>query len=125
MAIVRLCSHIGCPRPRVEGHKYCVKHMEEDEARDNERYIRYLNDKYSSSKSRLPEDKQNFYNTRKWREMRRNFLMDNPYCVYCGALADQVHHNYPPKTNYFNDEMFFDTDHWQSVCADCHRRLRK
>ena len=124
MPIRKLCCHPGCTSFRLSNSKYCEKHREKDEAKDNERYINYLHDKYSSDESRLPSDKQSFYRTTKWKNMRREFLLNNPYCIYCGGLADQIHHDYPEKTDYFNDEMFFDTDRWQPICADCHRKMR-
>ena len=122
--IKKLCCHMGCPRTRLEGHRYCEKHLD-DEDKDNERYTEYLKNKYTQQGSRLPEDKQAFYNTSRWRKMRRDFLKENPYCVYCGSLADQVHHDFPEKYNYYNEEEFYDVSHLVSVCAECHRRIRK
>ena len=125
MSVKRLCCCPGCVRFREEGSKYCSIHREQYESKDNERYVQYLHNKYSSNKSRLPADKLSFYKTSKWKNMRKDFLQANPYCIYCGGLADQIHHDYPQGTDYFNDEMFFDTDRWAPICAVCHRKLRE
>ena len=124
MPVIRLCLAPSCCYPRVEGSKYCEKHREQYEAKDKERYVEYLKNKYSSNKSRLPEDKLAYYNTYRWKKTRKDFLAQNPYCVYCGQPAEQIHHDYPEGTDYYTEELFYDESRFVPICAECHRKLR-
>jgi 5-methylcytosine-specific restriction protein A len=43
--------------------------------------------------------------------------MNHPLCVKCGRAASLVDHILPHKGN---QELFWNSDNWQSMCATCH-----
>jgi 5-methylcytosine-specific restriction protein A len=63
------------------------------------------------------------YNTR-WDKARKTYLARNPLCVMCkreGRVtpATVVDHIKPHKGD---QQLFWDTDNWQSLCAPHHNR---
>lgn len=49
---------------------------------------------------------------------RETFLLENPWCLRCGGLADQIHH----KAGRVSDALLDET-RWASACGDCHRYI--
>lgn len=61
------------------------------------------------------------YNSR-WRKARKTYLSSHPLCVMCQAegrvtAATVVDHITPHKGD---QELFWNTDNWQSLCAPHH-----
>jgi 5-methylcytosine-specific restriction protein A len=59
-----------------------------------------------------------------WRQARLVFLRDHPLCVACmreGFVepATDVDHIQPHRGN---DELFWNRESWQALCASCHSR---
>lgn len=111
VSLKRLCCHPGCVRYAEEGTRYCPKHQEEHK----KPFVGGWMSDYTKS----------FYNSRRWRNEKAEFLKANPYCVYCGRPATDVHHEWPAGFDYHTPEFFFDHDAWQSVCFDCHQAITK
>lgn len=54
--------------------------------------------------------------SRKWKDARQMFLIDNPFCVYCGEMSRIVHH--PEDSMY--EEDYIDFSRCEAVCGSCH-----
>lgn len=54
--------------------------------------------------------------TYRWRKVRAVHLKDNPWCVWCGQLANTVDHI--DGTNYATQR--YDPTMLRSLCAKCH-----
>jgi 5-methylcytosine-specific restriction endonuclease McrA len=68
-----------------------------------------------------------FYDSVRWRKLRKWFLSINPLCVICLKMGREtpatiVDHKKPHKGNY---ELFWDQDNWQSLCAGCHSAVKQ
>lgn len=66
-------------------------------------------------------ENDNFYNSRAWRRLRVNFLINNSLCVKCATLglvsvATVVDHILP--INKGGERL--DIDNLQALCAKCH-----
>ena len=114
-----LCLHPCCVRYRVPGHKYCEKHMA-DEDKDIQRKKEWLEKKYQHRD--LDSDKAKYYRSARWKKLRSEHLKEFPFCEMCGGLADEVHHNYAPGYNYHNDEDFYNPQALVSLCKKCHAK---
>jgi 5-methylcytosine-specific restriction protein A len=67
------------------------------------------------------------YNTRRWVNGRRHHLAEHPLCKYCelqGFVVEArvVDHIKPHKGD---EQLFFDPSNWQSLCKDCHDRVKQ
>ena len=69
------CAYPGCPN--ITEGSYCVDH-------------KAFEPKPYEKKSCNP-----FYSTRGWKEKRREFLGEHPFCVCCGRPAEIVDHIVP------------------------------
>ena len=63
---------------------------------------------------------------RRWRKARQNFLTLNPICKMCedegrADPATEVDHI---KKHNENEELFWDVDNWQGLCAYHHRSIK-
>ena len=61
-----------------------------------------------------------------WQKARAKFLHENPLCVYCEregriTAATVVDHIEPHRGN---QELFWDKNNWQSLCAHCHNSVK-
>lgn len=66
------------------------------------------------------------YRTSRWQRLREAQLTAQPLCVYCLAVEDVTvatvcDHVRPHKGS---EELFFDPDNIQSLCAPCHDRIK-
>jgi 5-methylcytosine-specific restriction protein A len=100
-----ICSFPGC-NVLLDMPGYCEEHKKEERVR-----------KPFESATRL---NSLFYNTTRWRTLRKTFLKENPYCNRCGNnnIPLQVHHKIPPRGN---EELFFDEANLETICETCHR----
>ena len=62
--------------------------------------------------------------TSRYRRERRRFLDANPLCAGCAKLgftaaATELDHIVP---YHKRPDLFWDTDNWQGLCADCHQK---
>ena len=69
---------------------------------------------------------QYLYHDKRWIKGRLIHLAKNPLCVYCLQVgitkaADIVDHIQAHKGN---EELFFDTSNWQSLCKHCHDSIK-
>lgn len=88
---------------------------------------------------RKTQDKSNnliyklVYNTRLWRKIRLNYLMQNPLCEICldnGKIigANEVHHINPISNATSEMEikrLGFNTENLMSLCSECHNNIHK
>ena len=69
---------------------------------------------------------QHLYNTRRWIRGRLIHLNLKPLCVYClqvgvttpATVVDHI------KPHMGDEELFFDTGNWQSLCTHCHDSVK-
>lgn len=61
------------------------------------------------------------YRTTRWRALRKEVILRDRACVYCGAtIALQVHHLERPKGD---EVLFFSISNCVTVCEKCHRLI--
>jgi 5-methylcytosine-specific restriction protein A len=73
------------------------------------------------------------YNTKRWREVRKRYLMNNPLCKLClekGIFkkVDEVHHIKPLSTASDVNEKIrlgFDLNNLMGLCRECHIDIHK
>ena len=63
----------------------------------------------------------------KWQQARKRYLQAHPLCVFCQqqgrvTAADVVDHIVPHQGN---DNLFWDTNNWQPLCASCHSSTKQ
>ena len=103
--IKRKCVYPNCNEFAVEGHTYCEKHLEQS----HKKHEAFLNARRTNS---------NFYNSERWRKLRREVIRETPYCVCCGSTSNlTVDHIVAPRGN---EELFYDKTNLQVLCKDCH-----
>lgn len=66
------------------------------------------------------------YDTTRWRQAARRFLVEHPLCCYCEKIghttaATVVDHVVPHKGDL---SLFWDRDNWQSLCKPCHDSVK-
>lgn len=98
------CSYPGCPE--LTRGRYCEKHQKEIDKSYNKncRPYSYL------------------YNSSRWRNLRKQFLLKHPLCVECkrhGAVtaATVVDHKVPHQGD---ERLFWDESNWQALCKHHH-----
>lgn len=61
--------------------------------------------------------------TSTWEKQRAAYLMRNPACAFCGALATVVDHKTPHKGDM---GLFWDVkNNWQPLCRSCHNSTKQ
>ena len=100
---VKICSEAGCNNLIDSNSVYCKKHIKE-KIKPFENAIRA---------------NELLYNTSKWRQLRKEILKENNWCIKCGIDINlEVHHIIPPRGN---EELFFDKGNLTVYCKQCHR----
>ncbi len=102
MKPMRPCSYSGCPELTRE--RFCDKHK------------RTIDTMRGTATERG-------YDAR-WRKARLRYLRQQPLCAECDrqgrlSAATVVDHKVPHKGD---DDLFWNTDNWQSLCKQCHDR---
>ena len=104
----KICREAGCGALIPVSQAYCDAHRK-PERKPFEKAVRY---------------NAEFYNTARWRNLRRRVLNAGPRCSRCGVSGEEsaleVHHAVPPKGN---EELFFDEGNLVPVCRRCHGAL--
>jgi 5-methylcytosine-specific restriction protein A len=98
------CNYPGCPK--LTTRRYCETHDKQ------------VNKSYEVNRETAV---QRGYNHR-WHKASKRFLDEHPLCAECqrqgyDTAATVVDHKKPHKGN---QELFWDEDNWQSLCALCH-----
>ena len=111
--IKKLCPYPSCNTLIEPNEKYCEKHMPPKRV-DNRKNPFEKAKRYNTE----------FYNTSRWRHLRKKILSETPYCVYYGMSETKlhVHHKRPPRGN---EDLFFDETNCVPVCHGCHGRLTR
>ena len=55
----------------------------------------------------------------KWGRMRRIHLRSSPWCIDCGAVAEEVHHVVPRS---IAPDLTYNWDNLASLCRACHQK---
>ena len=101
------CSYQGCPK--LTNDRYCELHQK----KRTEEYNKYERDNFTKI----------FYNSKKWRIIRKRQLEAHPFCEEClkngkRTKAIVVDHIIPIKKG---GDMY-DYTNLQSLCASCHSK---
>ena len=69
-----------------------------------------------------------FYDTKKWKRLRKSYLFTHPTCERCEAaglisVAEHVHHKIELTEENVNDpNITLNPDNLEALCFDCHRK---
>lgn len=66
---------------------------------------------------------RHIYNSRKWKELRNEYITEHPNCEICGKIAQQVHHKRRFSTGKNKKDMLklaYDRNNLMSLCKHCH-----
>lgn len=118
MSIARICKHINCPRYRLPGSDFCDKHQDDQAELDRKREEKKQN--YFNNR---PRTECEFYRTSRWKNERKTFLEQNPYCCQCGNIATEIHHNCETSDYLTDKDLFFDKEYWVPLCHTCHTNI--
>lgn len=107
------CRRAGCPE-LVRGGGYCDKHQ---------RTVRRMR-RDTQGERGVSGEWHGLYYTARWREMRAEQLIMEPYCRDCVAhgvrsAATDVDHIVPHRGDR---KLFYDKTNLQSLCHSCHSR---
>lgn len=115
----KLCRR--CKKIIKYPNTYCevckeIKDKEKEEV--NKKYSKEANKKYN--KKRDPKYTK-FYNSPDWKiRLAPKYMADKGYkCEVCGAIASEVHHKIPIKTDE-GWERRLDYNNLKALCLDCH-----
>ena len=85
-------------------------------------------------KNRANEDRkkerQQIYDTKRWRDLRLLKLQLNPCCEICGGVENlHVHHIVSMFDGYYDpqtyDKLAYDINNLQTLCEKCHNDIHK
>lgn len=84
------------------------------------------NKKNRSNEDRRKE-RQNVYNTKRWRDLRTLKLQLCPCCEECGSIENlQCHHKISPFDGYYTpeeyDKLAYDINNLETLCQECHNK---
>ena len=103
-----ICRALGCNKTVEYPNHYCPEHSYMEA--DKKDFFTAVND-YSPSYT-------NLYKTKRWKELEREHLRKEPYCVICGCKENLVcDHRQAHRGNL---DLFFDPDNLQTLCKSCH-----
>ena len=95
----RSCAVASCPTPAGSGGR-CPEHSTQ--------YRHTVN----------TEQHHSLYRTARWRRLRMNVLMAEPYCADCAKrLAEEVHHRVHRERDL---SLFFERSNLIGLCHECH-----
>lgn len=74
------------------------------------------------------KERQQVYNTSRWRKLRELKLQLSPCCEICGSIENlNVHHITSPFGGYLAPDVYdtlaYDINNLQTLCAECHQKL--
>jgi hypothetical protein len=119
MAKTRLCNVPGCYNTTTgkDAH-FCERHAHFGaEQADNPEAA-------GREKARLGAlPKCPYYNTQRWRNLRKEVLDQKPACSRCGSKEElQVHHIMPHRGQ---EELFFNPRNLVVLCKSCHQLFNR
>ena len=108
-APTRICLHPGCRALT-------------DQAKCPEHRTNYTEGQQSYEQTPERQESHRFYNTTRWRNLRRKHLRSSPLCAHCltedrTTLANQVDHVVPRKER---PDLAMDPTNLQSLCPRHH-----
>ncbi len=65
------------------------------------------------------QEKSAFRRKKEWKDFSKQFLKDNPKCVFCGAKATLVHHKYE------SDYTLLEPQRFLALCNSDHRMAHR
>lgn len=88
--------------------------------------------RFTNARPREPRTRKyraEWYDTRRWRNVRKHHLMNNPLCVHCrdkglitaATVLDHIK-NVGSYEEHERETAFWNEDNWQGLCVPCHNR---
>lgn len=73
------------------------------------------------------KERQNVYNTKRWRDLRLLKIQQQPCCEECGSIDNlQCHHKISPFDGYYTpeeyDRLAYDINNLEVLCQECHNK---
>lgn len=106
MALKQICRYCGCTKYRISGSGFCEDHQWYEKQNNKPDYNRF-------------SPSSDLYHCDRWRRERKEFLKENPSCVYCGEPATLIDHVIPHNGD---ETLFWEKSNWQPLCAACHKK---
>jgi len=107
----RICKYPGCSKLAHSG-AYCERHQQQAAASECAR-------KRGVDARRANSPVRRWYQSSRWKESRKRFLMFHQTCAVCGKPARVVDHVIPHQGR---EELFWSQDNWCPMCKSCHDR---
>lgn len=123
MPLFKQCCYPCCCRPRLEGQRYCSKHLSLG--------LKFIaqREKERQQKADAKRREENKSSTQrgygyKWQKISKQWRKDHPLCVMCekqGIItpAECVDHIVPHRGD---PNLLYDLSNLQSLCWKCHSR---
>jgi 5-methylcytosine-specific restriction protein A len=103
----KICNCPSCNNLICQSDSYCDKHK-------NPKSVPFQNAVRSN---------ELYYNTSRWRGLRKQKINEQPYCSKCGVSSKEtslhVHHIVEPRGE---ENLFFNYENLDVLCENCHRR---
>lgn len=117
MSLMHKCAKSGCNKLIDINAKYCKQHAN---------YYPRQYDKLRM-RNKFTRDYRLFYQSKAWRKLRQDKLLNNPLCELCllkhkYTNATDVHH-IDDVFNHWNERLNF--DNLQALCKSCHEGIHK
>lgn len=77
-----------------------------------------INEIYPHLKKKKKRVRVKFRDTQRWRKLSLKMRRENPFCVSCGYLGDDVDHIDPVS----NGGPIYDENNLQVLCKSCHSK---
>ena len=109
--ITKQCLFPSCHNIAQNGSCYCDVHQKDTAPKGNGNKKPFASAKRSS---------ENFYNTSRWRTLRRKHIEKEPYCVRCGSELDLTVDHIQNADGI--ERLFFNENNLQTRCRTCHNQ---
>lgn len=113
----QLCHYPGCDV--ISLNYYCTKHKVIADKKRTEREAEQKKKLFQGTQRKSSNPYHHLYNSRRWKNIRREFLKLHNTCVICGNYADTVDHILAHKGN---EEQFYNMNNLQAMCHSCHSK---
>ena len=114
--ITKQCLFPACHNMAVNNTAYCEIHANCGKNGGNSGKNGNGRKPFASAK----RSSENFYNTSRWRTLRRKHIEKEPYCVRCGSEQDLTVDHIQNADG--NQRLFFNENNLQTLCRTCHNQ---